>query len=719
MVHRIAIVRDAPPTLNIDRPTRASTEIAVGDADGIPPIRVALSARDDYGLSGVIGRATLATGSGEQVEFRETPVTLAPVTDGAEARVDTEIDLAGLGMTPGSELYLFFEASDTRPDPPNVTASSTYVFRWPTDEDGPRLTVEGRAIDVPPEYFRSQRQIIIDTEALISERSGLAELEFANRAQALAFDQKALRLRYGQFLGEEDESSIGPMPTGAGENPGHEDHEDHEDHEEHEGHDGDHEKAADAGIGAGHYEGDGHDHGGDLPADGSGFGDADAAIAPFAHFHDREEQSTLFDPETTVLLRRALAAMWDSEGELRMRRPDDALPHQYRALAFIKRVQQASRIYVARVGFRPTPVDEGRRLTGELDEIATGPAPLAAADAQRDAAVESAIRSVSATTAIPSAADAAALRRWLDNGLTDARTASDGDREEGFQRAIQALLGRAGRRAGAAPDRAGSVRPAAAVGVGEMISAWLASLADGGAAMTIALVASLAATAFAALAAARRRASAGRRGLVVALSAGAWIALWLTVVPPKVAVPAGEAVLITPGAAASDVASAGALTDVFVLDEVLADAELADAVRARAGASAAALTEIVTLPDDIALHRGPPRRLRIAGAGLTHAQWRASAFAGRVDWVTEPDAATLRDVGWPRRVAPGETAHVVLRTAGQGAGAFTLLDPFGAVLAESAPADGVTGLRRTPAVADRGRAAGSGACADAPVGSVV
>lgn len=438
IVHRVAVVRDAPPAIEVRQPARVST--ALDAAEAAPgPVRVALSASDEYGLSDVSGRATLATGSGEQVEFREMPVDLGAATGSDRVSVDTEIDLAALGMVPGSELYLFFEARDNRPGEANVTASSTYVFRWPAAEAAQLSMAEGMALDVPPEYFRSQRQIIIDTEALIAAAPELAGPEFANRAQTLAFDQKALRLRYGQFLGEEDESSIGPMPTGGdadGDRAAAAD-----EHDDGDGHDGGEHYAGDGhDHGDEHFAGDGHDHGNDVAADGSTFGDAAAAIAPYAHFHDRAEQSTLFDPETTDLLRRALSAMWDSEGALRMRRPADALPHQYRALAFIKRVQQRSRIYVARVGFRPTPIDEGRRLTGELDEIVTGPAFVASADGDGDPAVTAAVRALSTSAAQPSADGFRVLRAWLERGLADARASRDGEREDRLQRALQALL---------------------------------------------------------------------------------------------------------------------------------------------------------------------------------------------------------------------------------------------------------------------------------------
>ena len=53
-----------------------------------------------------------------------------------------------------------------------------------------------------------------------------------------------------------------------------------------------------------------------------------------------------------------------------MGKPREALPHEYRALRLIKQVQQASRIYLARVGLEQAPVDMARRLNGKREGIA-------------------------------------------------------------------------------------------------------------------------------------------------------------------------------------------------------------------------------------------------------------------------------------------------------------------------------------------------------------
>jgi len=62
--------------------------------------------------------------------------------------------------------------------------------------------------------------------------------------------------------------------------------------------------------------------------------------------------------------------MWDAELQLRLGKPSLSLPFQQKALKLIKEVQQASRVYVERVGIDLPKIDVAKkRLSGELDEI--------------------------------------------------------------------------------------------------------------------------------------------------------------------------------------------------------------------------------------------------------------------------------------------------------------------------------------------------------------
>ena len=68
-------------------------------------------------------------------------------------------------------------------------------------------------------------------------------------------------------------------------------------------------------------------------------------------------------------MKRAIGYMWQAESQLRLNRPQDALPYEEQALIWLNRAKKAERIYVKRLGFEPPPVTEKRRYQGELADI--------------------------------------------------------------------------------------------------------------------------------------------------------------------------------------------------------------------------------------------------------------------------------------------------------------------------------------------------------------
>ncbi|HLU13505.1 MAG TPA: hypothetical protein VKZ64_06060 [Arenimonas sp.] len=328
-LHRIDVVADRPPEIRAIAPERT---LSLRE-DGQRHWQLAFEASDDYGLGPARLHITLAQGSGEQVTVSERRIALRGEGDARTQRYTHRLDLAALGLAQGDDLIVRLEVADNRQPAPQWSRSASFILRWPPPPAAEATGMEGLVQRALPAYFRSQRQIIIDTEALIAERGRLERDSFIARSDAIGVDQRLLRLRYGQFMGEEDE----------GWNEG-----------------------AAAESEQQHHEDDGHDHGGQAP-----MGGAVSALEEFGHTHDDAEAATLLDPETRALLRQALNAMWASEGELRRGQPEQALPHAYRALDFIKQVQQASRIYLARVGLQLPPVDESRRLTGKREGIAS------------------------------------------------------------------------------------------------------------------------------------------------------------------------------------------------------------------------------------------------------------------------------------------------------------------------------------------------------------
>lgn len=360
-LHRLDAIADAAPEIRVTEPDRTLTLL---DADQLSrDIRVEVS--DDYAIGDAQLVITLAQGSGEAIRFSERNVMLQP-EDGGDARHHRyrhTLDLGTLGLTQGDDVILRVIARDTREPAPNTTRSAAFILRWPAPPSKDSAGMEGIVQDTMPAYFRSQRQIIIDSEALIAERPALDEDTFVSRSDALGVDQKILRLRYGEFLGEEFETRSGPASAIPDDAASAED-------------------PADQPETATLPE---HDHH-DAEAAPAGFGNADGIMAEYGHTHDHAEAATLLDEPTKAILRTALDNMWQAEGELRLGKPDSALPFEYRALEAIKQVQQSTRIYLARVGLELPAVDEERRLSGDREDLTDRRTPLGAAD-PRDAIV--------------------------------------------------------------------------------------------------------------------------------------------------------------------------------------------------------------------------------------------------------------------------------------------------------------------------------------------
>ena len=142
------------------------------------------------------------------------------------------------------------------------------------------------------------------------------------------------------------------------------------------------------------------------------FGNASDVLSAYGHTHDHAEAATLLDPQTRAILKQALDQMWQSEGELRQGHPDKALPYAYKALGFIKQVQQAERIYLARVGPDLPSIDETRRMTGKRDGLASRTTTLQAAS-RDDADVVARWRALADGPGNAAPNDTTALQRWL------------------------------------------------------------------------------------------------------------------------------------------------------------------------------------------------------------------------------------------------------------------------------------------------------------------
>ncbi len=194
---------------------------------------------------------------------------------------------------------------------------------------------------------------------MIAKRKKTPPQEFNSISNEIGFDQKALRLRYGQYLGEEFENSIGGVNA----------------------------LPSDVETDGDFLKGFVHDHdGGEHEAESGGHKDEHnhegnkqntdekdpvvAILEQYTHSHDDAETNTFYEQSTRSLLKMALEQMWQSELHLRLYEPEKAMPFEKKALEYLKLAQQKARTFVKKTSYDPPPIKEKeKRLTGELTKF--------------------------------------------------------------------------------------------------------------------------------------------------------------------------------------------------------------------------------------------------------------------------------------------------------------------------------------------------------------
>jgi hypothetical protein len=315
-LYQVEIIKDNAPLISIKSP-KQYTYIDAGEA---PKVSLTTMLTDDYGISNALIYATVAKGSGEAVKFKEYRISFG----GSFANNDTHytlqhlFDLPKFDMEPGDELYFYIEALDN-----HQQKTRTDVYTVSIQDTAALLSMKGlvNGGNIKPEYFRSQRQIIMDTEQLLKQKDSLSKEIFNSTCNNIGIDQKMLRLRYGRFLGEEDESNVG----GLGENK-------------------ELNKAENFNNGA-------------------------MILDAMTDKHDNAEDAAFLEPSIKAQLKATLTEMWNAELRLRLYKPQEALPYEYKALRLLKDLQQKSRAYVAKTAYNPTPLKLEKRLSGDLGKI--------------------------------------------------------------------------------------------------------------------------------------------------------------------------------------------------------------------------------------------------------------------------------------------------------------------------------------------------------------
>lgn len=338
-IYSLTVKLDRAPDIRIIEPGVSALEIPKTG-----PARFTSHAlvKDDYGIETVEILASVAKGSGEGVKFRDQKLQFDHAIETDKGLLyQKEWDLEALGMEAGDEVYFTVIATDNRLPQANTGRSETLIVRWLEDRQT-GLAAEGLAIDFVPEFFKSQRQIIIDTEQLIEDESHLPDQAFKDRSYETGQAQADLKQKYGQYLGDEfgedegpEEQTARPHEAGVETDDGHELHE---------------------------------DRAGGATNSGNLNNMADI-VRLFGHDHGDPEVGPITKRNPVALMKRAVNEMWQAERHLMQAEPALALPFEYEAYKYLKLARQADRIYVKRLGFEPPPVSEERRLSGELDEV--------------------------------------------------------------------------------------------------------------------------------------------------------------------------------------------------------------------------------------------------------------------------------------------------------------------------------------------------------------
>lgn len=353
-LYSLEMITDEPPVVQIE----GLDNYSYFEFDDDKRLMINTNISDDFGIDDAYIIATVSKGSGESVKFREETVRFdRDISKGRKSiQLKQPIDLDALKMDPGDELYFYVEALDQKTPTANIARSETY-FAVIRDTITDEFAVEGNlGVDLMPDYFRSQRQLIIDTEKLIADRPNISKKDFKSRSNELGFDQKQLRLKYGQFMGDESEMQAAPGQVSSTEN---------EETDDHSGAEGEEEDLLE---GYSHKHDNENEH--NLVEEHSPEGEEEEdPLHDYLHNHSDPEESTLFEKSLKAKLRDALNIMWDAELHLRLYEPEKSLPYQYDALKIIQEIKNSARIYVHRIGFDPPPIKEESRLSGDIEGI--------------------------------------------------------------------------------------------------------------------------------------------------------------------------------------------------------------------------------------------------------------------------------------------------------------------------------------------------------------
>jgi len=185
--HRLEPIIDEPPLVRVIEPASGLATMSPGQRSW----RIIFEASDDYAVD-ALARLTVTTaiGEGEAVRFAERTQTVRGTGDPRRRRFVIDLPLGSYGLVPGSDLVAQLTVADTRAPRPQAVRGPGVILRVPSPQAAEAEGLDLAAKRQLPAYFRSQRQVIIDTEALIRQRRSLSAEEFLARSDTIGVDQR-------------------------------------------------------------------------------------------------------------------------------------------------------------------------------------------------------------------------------------------------------------------------------------------------------------------------------------------------------------------------------------------------------------------------------------------------------------------------------------------------------------------------------------------------
>ncbi|PYS49061.1 MAG: hypothetical protein DMF68_11130 [Acidobacteria bacterium] len=333
VVRAVEVYNDAAPEARITEPQNDELLRSLPDA----PVIVRWTASDDLGLASVALKYIKSRGIGDAAKFTNGEVGIGSIErqSAHEWRGTSALSLQHLDMQPGDTLVFWIEARDRNPSANNTGRSASLAIALAKPEPA-RLGLSDLMPNEIGRFLLSERQIIIHTEKLHSERTRLSPSELKKRANDIAAEQRDFKNSFNDYIKREGEAE----------------------------------------------ETEANTQGGKTSLEEQVRTASEERTA--THFHGIPEPPT-GSPTSVKELIYAICAMWDAEDALTNADTALALKQEQEALVHLKRAQTAVR-YIPPILPQSQPIDLKRRYAGELAEIKTRLERLARLPASKESA---------------------------------------------------------------------------------------------------------------------------------------------------------------------------------------------------------------------------------------------------------------------------------------------------------------------------------------------